>query len=271
MVTPVEKRSRDKFCDFHNDKRHITDEKQIKELVRAGKLSHLIKEIKQGRDQLNLKKKEVPAKDKSMAVYMNFALEGEKDVLSERVEALESVAASKEVGMASLSSQVVNLTADLFGFQLSRDELNSKDEQVGILSDRFTAIDSDLMEMALHMDAEFYPCYVTTIAGRRWILSRGLRLILAKCLSSPEYLSVMGEAISCAIDNGMQDGLAAGIEHEIAERSITDVAAFNPSAENDYIAAINALQGPAVETSEARQLQPSLDQLMIPIHLLEDH
>nr|GEX11341.1 reverse transcriptase domain-containing protein [Tanacetum cinerariifolium] len=41
MVIPVEKRSSNKFCDFHNDKEHITDEcmqlkKQIKELVRAG-------------------------------------------------------------------------------------------------------------------------------------------------------------------------------------------------------------------------------------------
>nr|GEX87924.1 reverse transcriptase domain-containing protein [Tanacetum cinerariifolium] len=56
MVTPVEKRSSNKFCNFHNDKGHSTDEcmqlkKQIEELVRAGKLSHLIKEIKQGRDQ----------------------------------------------------------------------------------------------------------------------------------------------------------------------------------------------------------------------------
>nr|GEW57588.1 reverse transcriptase domain-containing protein [Tanacetum cinerariifolium] len=56
MVTPVEKRSSNKFCDFHNDKGHSTDEcmqlkKQIEELVRAGKLSHLIKEIKHGRDQ----------------------------------------------------------------------------------------------------------------------------------------------------------------------------------------------------------------------------
>nr|GEY33356.1 (R)-mandelonitrile lyase-like [Tanacetum cinerariifolium] len=204
----------------------------------------------------------------------NFALEGEKNVLSERVKALESVAASKEVELASFSSQVVNLTTDLSGLQLSRHELNSKmhDEQVCVLSDRFVAIDSYLMEMVLHMDAEFYPRYLTTIAGRRWILSRGLRLVLAKCLSSPEYLSAMGEAIGCAIDKGMQDGLAAGIEHGIAERSIMDVAAFNPSAESDYIVAINALQGvsPAAETSEASQLQPSLDQLMIPIHRLED-
>nr|GEU60348.1 hypothetical protein [Tanacetum cinerariifolium] len=56
MVTPVEKRSNNKFCDFHNDKGHSTDEcmqlkKQIKELVRARKLSHLMKEIKHGRDQ----------------------------------------------------------------------------------------------------------------------------------------------------------------------------------------------------------------------------
>ncbi|GJU79446.1 zinc finger, C6HC-type containing protein [Tanacetum coccineum] len=130
----------------------------------------------------------------------NFALEGEKNALCERVEALESVAASKEIELTSLSSQVSKLTADLSGFQLSRDELNSKvasleserdclvtqrsslkssfeffkgqvekmqDEHVGVLIDRFTAIDSDLMKITLHMDAEFYPRYLTTIAGRR--------------------------------------------------------------------------------------------------------
>ncbi|GJY11871.1 reverse transcriptase domain-containing protein, partial [Tanacetum coccineum] len=57
--------------------RHSTDEcmqlkKQIEELVRAGKLSHLIKEIKQGRDQTKNGKKEAPAKDKSLAIYMIY-------------------------------------------------------------------------------------------------------------------------------------------------------------------------------------------------------
>ncbi|GKB41136.1 hypothetical protein Tco_0886078, partial [Tanacetum coccineum] len=75
MVTPVEKRSSNKFDDFHNDKGHSTDEcmqlkKQIEELVRAGKLLHLIKEIKQGRDQTKVGKKEAPTKDKSQAIYM---------------------------------------------------------------------------------------------------------------------------------------------------------------------------------------------------------
>ncbi|GJS66372.1 hypothetical protein Tco_0680936 [Tanacetum coccineum] len=64
-----------KFCDFHNDKGHIMDEcmqlkQEIEELVRAEKLSHLIKEIKQGRDQVKVGKKEAPAKDKSLEIYM---------------------------------------------------------------------------------------------------------------------------------------------------------------------------------------------------------
>nr|GEX91625.1 reverse transcriptase domain-containing protein [Tanacetum cinerariifolium] len=44
--------------------------KQIEELVRAGKLSHLIKEIKQGRDQSKAGNKETAVKDKPTAIYM---------------------------------------------------------------------------------------------------------------------------------------------------------------------------------------------------------
>ncbi|GJW61699.1 reverse transcriptase domain-containing protein [Tanacetum coccineum] len=75
MVTPVEKRSSNKFCEFHNDKGHSTDEcvqlrKQIEELVREGKLSHFIKEIRQDRNQQKTRKKEAPVKDKVAAIYM---------------------------------------------------------------------------------------------------------------------------------------------------------------------------------------------------------
>nr|GEY26283.1 reverse transcriptase domain-containing protein [Tanacetum cinerariifolium] len=76
MVTPVEKRNDNKFCDFHNNKGHSTDEcmqlkKQIEELVREGKLSHLIKEIKQGREQPKTGRKEAAAKDKPTTIYMS--------------------------------------------------------------------------------------------------------------------------------------------------------------------------------------------------------
>ncbi|GJV89501.1 hypothetical protein Tco_1533439 [Tanacetum coccineum] len=52
MTTPVEKRNASKFCEFHGEVGHNTDEcvhlrKQIEEMLKAGKLSHLIKELKQ--------------------------------------------------------------------------------------------------------------------------------------------------------------------------------------------------------------------------------
>nr|GEZ71564.1 reverse transcriptase domain-containing protein [Tanacetum cinerariifolium] len=43
---------------------------KIEELVRAGKLSHLIKEIKHGRDQSKVGKKETSTKDKPVTIYM---------------------------------------------------------------------------------------------------------------------------------------------------------------------------------------------------------
>ncbi|GJW88583.1 hypothetical protein Tco_0163923 [Tanacetum coccineum] len=58
MTTLVEKRNTSKFCEFHEEVGHTTDEcmhlkRQIEEMLKAGKLSHLIKELKQrsGKDQ----------------------------------------------------------------------------------------------------------------------------------------------------------------------------------------------------------------------------
>ncbi|GKA45047.1 hypothetical protein Tco_0737843 [Tanacetum coccineum] len=64
MTTPVEKRNASKFCEFHGEVGHTTDEcmhlkRQIEEMLKAGKLSHLIKELKQnnGKDQAKVAKK----------------------------------------------------------------------------------------------------------------------------------------------------------------------------------------------------------------------
>ncbi|GKD93262.1 reverse transcriptase domain-containing protein [Tanacetum coccineum] len=52
MTTPVEKRNANKFCEFHGEVGHNTDEcnhlrKQIEDMLKAGKLSHIIRELKQ--------------------------------------------------------------------------------------------------------------------------------------------------------------------------------------------------------------------------------
>ncbi|GKA36022.1 reverse transcriptase domain-containing protein [Tanacetum coccineum] len=78
MTTPVEKRNNNKFCEFHGEVGHNTDEcmhlkRQIEELLKNGKLSHVIKELKQnsGKDQPKTNKKgETSNKDKALAILM---------------------------------------------------------------------------------------------------------------------------------------------------------------------------------------------------------
>ncbi|GKB43768.1 reverse transcriptase domain-containing protein [Tanacetum coccineum] len=72
------KRNASKFCEFHGDVGHTTDKcmhlkRQIEEMLKAGKLSHLIKELKQnnGKDQAKVAKKgEAAGKDKPLAILM---------------------------------------------------------------------------------------------------------------------------------------------------------------------------------------------------------
>ncbi|GJS58686.1 reverse transcriptase domain-containing protein [Tanacetum coccineum] len=75
MVTPAEKRDPNKYCEFHADTGHCTDEcmhlrKQIDEMIKSGKLSQFIKELKQS-DKLKAQKKgETAGKDKPLTILM---------------------------------------------------------------------------------------------------------------------------------------------------------------------------------------------------------
>ncbi|GKD06662.1 hypothetical protein Tco_1181636, partial [Tanacetum coccineum] len=84
--------------------------------------------------------------------------------------------------------------------------------------------------MALYMDEEFYPCFLTTISRRRWILSHGVKLVVMKCLQLPGYLAALRGVIGHVVDK----------------------------------------EGPAAETLEASRLQPSLEQLTLLIQRLKD-
>ncbi|GKA71648.1 putative reverse transcriptase domain-containing protein [Tanacetum coccineum] len=142
---------------------------------------------------------------------------------------------------------------------------------------------------------EFYPTYLTTLAGRRWLLTHGIQLALLKCLKSPEYQGTLGHALGRAVDFGMQEGLEAGHEHGIARRSLSAVDAYNPeAAKARYVDAVKALEdvdfplvsllkskkdagmdevldsflldGPLACLPEAAYLQPCIEQLSVPIH-----
>nr|GEU41444.1 reverse transcriptase [Tanacetum cinerariifolium]GEU62797.1 reverse transcriptase [Tanacetum cinerariifolium] len=212
-------------------------------------------------------------------------LDCEKDKLIDQVSELEATC--------------FGLRDEVVGYKLLKEQAEVvQDEHVKALSDRVASIDSGLIDMALYIDEEFYPRYLTTITRRKWILSHGLKLAVTKCLQSPKYLSSLGGTLGRAIDKGMKDGLAADIDYGRAGRGLDDIAAYVPSAEVNFVFAIHALcvmnflllaqlesqkdasmadivdllclEGLAAETPKASQLQPLPGQLMVPIHQLED-
>ncbi|GKD46674.1 hypothetical protein Tco_1271319 [Tanacetum coccineum] len=82
MTRLVENSNKNKFCEFHRDKGHNTDEcihlrKKIEEAVKSRKLSHLIKEIKQGSNRgehaKTAKKVEASNKEKATAIFMEIS------------------------------------------------------------------------------------------------------------------------------------------------------------------------------------------------------
>ncbi|GJZ88783.1 hypothetical protein Tco_0660565 [Tanacetum coccineum] len=169
--------------------------------------------------------------------YRNTVLEREKSELNVKVADLTATVRVREQEVADLDVVVTsvkvyndNLFDQVHTLEVSSAGLQEKvtayenfigqlekfqDDRMREMNEKFDKLDTDLVELALHLEERFYPHLLTTISGRRWLLTHGLELAIAKCLNSTEYLSSLGAAIGKAVEKGMQEGLSAGITHEL--------------------------------------------------------
>ncbi|GKE27815.1 hypothetical protein Tco_1443199 [Tanacetum coccineum] len=108
MTGPAENQNKNKFCEFHGDKGHSTDEcihmrKQIKEAVKSGQLSHLIKELKQrankGEHAKAAKKGKASNKEKATTIFM---VQPWQRITRQRVT--QSFSASQEISFPPLAN-----------------------------------------------------------------------------------------------------------------------------------------------------------------------
>nr|GEV17279.1 hypothetical protein [Tanacetum cinerariifolium] len=194
-----------------------------------------------------------------------------------------------------LEASAVGLQEKVIVYENCMSQLEKfQDEKIEEVNEKFDKLCADFIEMDLHLEEKFYPYLLTTISGRRWLLTHGMELAITKCLNSTEYLSALRAAIGKAIEKGMQEGLSAGITHGAGGRTLTGFAAYNPSMEADYLSALQCLQSvnfPLItklkpnkdasvemiinllrlEDALTKKLglvesQPHVDQLMVPIH-----
>ncbi|GJX07024.1 hypothetical protein Tco_0194956 [Tanacetum coccineum] len=218
------------------------------------------------------------------AAKRNVALESEKNSVDGKVIELQSSISAKDLELKDL-----NVDEQIEEFQ---------DAQISIVNDKVAKLDADLLEMALHLEENFYPHLLNTISGQRWLLTRNIKLVVVKCLNSQEYLTALGSAISRAIEKEIHDGLSASINHKKAGRGLEDVVAYNSAAEADYNSALQrlsevdfpllvelsahkdvstvdimnllCLESLLADAPGMSDLQPDIEQLTLPIHRPED-
>ncbi|GJT55902.1 hypothetical protein Tco_0990956 [Tanacetum coccineum] len=190
----------------------------------------------------------------------NAALEEEKGILNVKVADLTAMVKVRE-------QEAANSDALVTAVKLQNDSLADQE-----INDKLEKLDADVVAMVLHLEEKFYPHLLNTIASRRWLLTHGMELAIAKCLNSTEYLSALGAAIGKAIEKGMQEGLSAGITHGIKGRTLTNIIAYNLSAKADYLAALHHLQ--SVNFSLLAELKSNKDastETIMNLLRLEDH
>ncbi|GJT35390.1 hypothetical protein Tco_0925809 [Tanacetum coccineum] len=194
-----------------------------------------------------------------------------------RVMDLEALVVGKERELTGLNAQLTSghemelsssgLQEKVTAYENCMEQLEKfQDDRMKVINDKFDKLYTDFVEMYLHLEEKFYPHLLTIIFGRRWLLTQDVELAITKCLNSPKYLSALEAAISKAIEKGMHDKLSAGITHGKEGIVLTDVAAYNPSVEVDHISDLQQLQNPLADKLRLNELQPHIDQLMVPIH-----
>ncbi|GKA84076.1 hypothetical protein Tco_0805671 [Tanacetum coccineum] len=187
----------------------------------------------------------------------NSVLEEEKGFIDEKITTLESVTIARET----------ELTDDLI-------------DQVSLLETTCSGLRDQVS------DYELFKEQIEMVQDKQVKLAG-------------EYVAALGAAIGLAIDKGMQTGLVASIDHEKAGRGLTEVVAYDISVEGKYVYAVLALrdlefnrlpqlelqkdasiadimillhlEGPSAEAPEGIRLQPSYEQLLLPIYRTEDN
>ncbi|GJW31519.1 hypothetical protein Tco_0051551 [Tanacetum coccineum] len=232
----------------------------------------------------------------------NDLLEQECGSLKLKVTSLESTIAEKDrelsdlgASSSSLKPRNQSLVNQVHELETSSTDLREKLEMYEGSLKRLKEFQDNLMRP---LETSFHPHLLNVVAGRRWLLTHGMKLLMAKCLNSTEYMEALGHAFGRAIEKGMQEGLAAGIEHGQAGRCLTDLEAYIPSAEVDFNSAVRDLRDlnfpllqelsnkkdastwdimdllrlddAVAEALGMTDLQPDVSQLMVPVHHKQD-
>ncbi|GJT70851.1 hypothetical protein Tco_1030137 [Tanacetum coccineum] len=201
-----------------------------------------------------LKEKDLEIANLKAQLALKEAKAAEAIPLEGQVAALESAS----------NSQVTELSHNVLNLQVSYDELDLRASSLALekdkLADQVFALESTCT--SLRVEVSGYKLFKEQIEAMQ---DEQIKVL------SKRIAAALRATIRRAIDKGMHDGLRAGVDHRKAGRGLDVIAAYDPSAQTNFVSAVNALRaGPVVELPGSSQLQPSFEQLIIPIRRLMD-
>nr|GEZ35337.1 hypothetical protein [Tanacetum cinerariifolium] len=190
-------------------------------------------------------------------------LEKERDALDGKAADLAASVTGKERELTALNAQMSVIKSQNNNLV---DQVHELEVASFGLREKLSNYDNLTEQLEEFQDAQLK---VVNDKFERLYADFGMKLTVTKCLHSSEYFSALGAAIGKAIEKGMQYGLAVGITHGAVGRTLADTAAHNPSAEADYVSALQHLQ--SINFSLLGELRSnkdaSIDTLISILHL----
>nr|GEW10151.1 hypothetical protein [Tanacetum cinerariifolium] len=177
------------------------------------------------------------------------------------LEAETNTKKAAEDRSAGLSQELENMRAQFLDLQ--------QDDRV---EQRCAEMDARLDALSIDFDEELYPHMLTAIAGRRWVIGRGLRLAVMKYSESLELRQAFADVVSAGISKGLSEGLRHGLEHGQAQLSLESIEAYDPEAKAKFVVALQALKDlkyPLVDQLEGLKDAP-MDVIMAALYLESD-
>nr|GEX33165.1 hypothetical protein [Tanacetum cinerariifolium] len=203
---------------------------------------------------------------------MKKATEEKNAKLSQELENMLALFSDLQVSNDHLSQQVATLQEQVSGEKKLKAAFEEfKQYEDNRVEQRCAEMDARLDALSIDFDEELYPHMLTAIAGRRWMIGRGLRLVVMKCGESLELRQAFADVVSARIVKGMSEGLRHGVKHGQAQLSLESIEAYD-QAEAKYIAALQALKDlkyPLVDQLEGLTDAP-MDVIMVALYLESD-
>nr|GEW80325.1 hypothetical protein [Tanacetum cinerariifolium] len=171
------------------------------------------------------------------------AVENKSAGLSQDLENMRAWFSDLQVSNERLSQQVATLQQQVSGEEKLKAAFEEfKRHQDDRVEQRCAEIEARLDALSIDFDEELYADMLTTIAGRRWVIGRGLRLAVMKCDESLELRQAFADVVSTWIAKGLSESLRHGLEHGQAQLSLESIEEYDPEAKAKFVAALQALK-----------------------------